>query len=123
VHAPPKRGDVCQGLAHSPSLKLDQAVSLVRTSLDSIHAERQESGKGLSVPWECSTCCTPEHHFMPSGPTTAAGMCAAKGWRTSVVPALLIGTFGYATATFLGVALGVGVLRGMASTAILGTPA
>ncbi|KAL4435946.1 hypothetical protein ABPG77_000708 [Micractinium sp. CCAP 211/92] len=38
------------------------------------------------------------------GPTTAAGMAAAKGWRSSLVPALLIGIMGYATATFVGVA-------------------
>lgn len=38
------------------------------------------------------------------GPTTAAGMAAAKGWRGSLVPALLIGIMGYATATFVGVA-------------------
>lgn len=40
----------------------------------------------------------------PAGPTTAAGMAAAKGWRSSMVPALLIGIMGYATATFVGVA-------------------
>lgn len=39
-----------------------------------------------------------------AGPTTAAGMAAAKGWRSSLVPALLIGIMGYATATFVGVA-------------------
>ncbi len=38
------------------------------------------------------------------GPTTAAGMAAAKGWRASVVPALLVGVAGYACATFVGVA-------------------
>ncbi|KAL4458834.1 hypothetical protein ABPG75_013699 [Micractinium tetrahymenae] len=38
------------------------------------------------------------------GPTTAAGMAAAKSWRSSLVPALLIGIMGYATATFVGVA-------------------
>ena len=37
------------------------------------------------------------------GPTTAAAMAAAKDWRGSVVPALLVGLFGYATATFIGV--------------------
>lgn len=26
------------------------------------------------------------------GPTTAAGMAAAKGWRSSIVPSILIGT-------------------------------
>jgi uncharacterized membrane protein len=31
-------------------------------------------------------------------------MAAAKGWRSSLVPALLIGITGYATATFIGVA-------------------
>lgn len=40
------------------------------------------------------------------GPATAAGMCAAKGWRSILTPALLVGTFGYATATFVCMALG-----------------
>ncbi|KAK9835862.1 hypothetical protein WJX74_009704 [Apatococcus lobatus] len=45
------------------------------------------------------------------GPTTAAGMAAAKGWRQSLVPCILVGTLGYAVATFLAIALGVGYLR------------
>jgi len=48
------------------------------------------------------------------GPTTAAGMAAAKKWRRSVVPALLVGTFGYAIATFVSIALGFQVLQPMA---------
>ena len=40
------------------------------------------------------------------GPTTAAAMATARGWHGLVIPAILCGTLGYATATFLGVALG-----------------
>jgi uncharacterized membrane protein len=40
------------------------------------------------------------------GPTTAAAMAVARNWRNLVIPAILVGTLGYAVATFLGVALG-----------------
>mmetsp|Transcript_4280 Transcript_4280/g.12065 ORF Transcript_4280/g.12065 Transcript_4280/m.12065 type:complete len:238 (+) Transcript_4280:1306-2019(+) len=49
------------------------------------------------------------------GPTTAAGMAAAKGWKSSVVPGLLVGTFGYAIATFVSIALGINVLKPMSA--------
>ena len=52
-------------------------------------------------------------HAWLAGPSTAAGMAAAKGWRSSLVPALLIGTFGYSCATFAAIALGYSVLRPM----------
>jgi uncharacterized membrane protein len=39
------------------------------------------------------------------GPATAAGLAAAKGWKSLVTPGVLLGTLGYAIATFLGVAL------------------
>jgi uncharacterized membrane protein len=40
------------------------------------------------------------------GPSTAAGMATAKGWRSSLVPSILVGIFGYATATFLSIYVG-----------------
>jgi uncharacterized membrane protein len=40
------------------------------------------------------------------GPTSAAAMAVARRWETLVIPAILCGTLGYATATFVGVAVG-----------------
>ena len=40
------------------------------------------------------------------GPTSAAAMAVARRWETLVIPAILCGTLGYATATFIGVAVG-----------------
>jgi uncharacterized membrane protein len=40
------------------------------------------------------------------GPTTAAAMAVARRWETLVIPAVLCGTLGYATGTFIGVAVG-----------------
>jgi len=45
------------------------------------------------------------------GPTTAAAMAQAKGWKALVVPALLIGILGYATATAASLALVPVLLR------------
>jgi uncharacterized membrane protein len=39
------------------------------------------------------------------GPTTAAAMAVARRWDALVTPAILCGTLGYATATFIGTAL------------------
>ena len=39
------------------------------------------------------------------GPTTAAAMALTKGWHPLVVPLILCGTFGYAIANFIGIAL------------------
>ena len=45
-----------------------------------------------------------------SGPSTVAGMAAAKGWTSSLVPSILTSTLGYAIGTLIGMALGQGVL-------------
>lgn len=45
------------------------------------------------------------------GPTTAAAMAQAKEWKQLVLPALLIGILGYATATALALSLGPLLLR------------
>lgn len=46
----------------------------------------------------------------------AAAMAATKGWRSLVVPAMLVGVLGYATATFFAVAFGVALLAKMPLT-------
>lgn len=45
------------------------------------------------------------------GPTTAAAMAQAKEWKRLVLPALLIGILGYASATAIALALGPILLR------------
>jgi uncharacterized membrane protein len=45
------------------------------------------------------------------GPTTAAAMAQAKEWKRLVLPALLIGILGYATATGIALALGPVLVR------------
>jgi uncharacterized membrane protein len=47
------------------------------------------------------------------GPTTAAAMAIAKGWPKLIVPALLVGIWGYVIGTFLGVSIGELLLRMM----------
>ncbi|XP_078445775.1 uncharacterized protein LOC144714858 isoform X3 [Wolffia australiana] len=47
------------------------------------------------------------------GPTTACGMATAKGWGSLAVPAVLAGIFGISIANFIGIGLGIGVLRKM----------
>jgi uncharacterized membrane protein len=39
------------------------------------------------------------------GPAPAAALAASKGWRPLVTPGILVGLFGYAIATFIGVAV------------------
>jgi uncharacterized membrane protein len=39
------------------------------------------------------------------GPAPAAALAASKGWQALVAPGILVGMFGYAIATFIGVAL------------------
>ncbi|XP_048427085.1 uncharacterized membrane protein YjcL isoform X2 [Pyrus x bretschneideri] len=47
------------------------------------------------------------------GPTTACGMATAKEWPSMIVPGILVGIFGIAIATFIGIGFGVAVLKYM----------
>lgn len=60
--------------------------------------------------------CKPRELYLASnanvgGPTTAAAMAQAKEWKRLVLPALLIGILGYASATAIALALGPILLR------------
>jgi uncharacterized membrane protein len=39
------------------------------------------------------------------GPSVTAAIAISKGWRSLVTPAIMCGIFGYAIATFIGVAI------------------
>jgi uncharacterized membrane protein len=45
------------------------------------------------------------------GPSTAAGMAIAKGWSKLIVPAILVGVYGYAVGNYLGVFVGLVVRK------------
>lgn len=47
------------------------------------------------------------------GPTTACGMATTKEWSSMIVPGILVGIFGIAIATFIGIAFGFTVLKYM----------
>lgn len=47
------------------------------------------------------------------GPTTAASLTTAKGWKELIVPGILAGIFGVAIATFIAIFLGITVLKKM----------
>uniref|UniRef100_A0A7S0BM01 DUF819 domain-containing protein n=1 Tax=Rhodosorus marinus TaxID=101924 RepID=A0A7S0BM01_9RHOD len=53
------------------------------------------------------------------GPTTAAAMASAMSWRDLIVPGILVGILGYATATILSLGLGSVLLRISATSGFL----
>ena len=52
------------------------------------------------------TFCYPSNLLLRVGPSTVAGMAAAKGWTSSLVPSILTSTLGYAIGSFIGIGLG-----------------
>ena len=45
------------------------------------------------------------------GPTTAAAFAIAKGWSELIIPAILVGTFGYVIGNYYGIFVGTFLLR------------
>jgi len=55
------------------------------------------------------------------GPTTAAAMAGSKKWKSLVLPGILTGILGYASATFIGLVLGRRVLAKMMMSSVGGS--
>jgi uncharacterized membrane protein len=55
------------------------------------------------------------------GPTTAAAMAGSKKWKSLVLPGILTGILGYASATFIGLVLGRRVLAKMMLSGVGGS--
>ncbi|PRW59633.1 putative membrane -like [Chlorella sorokiniana] len=91
-------GSIATVMRTAPALFLWSAVAV------STHVAVVLAGERLWRFTRRETCLASNANI--GGPTTAAGMAAAKGWRSSLIPALLVGILGYATATFIGVAAG-----------------
>ncbi|XP_021726711.1 uncharacterized protein LOC110693854 isoform X2 [Chenopodium quinoa] len=47
------------------------------------------------------------------GPTTASGMATSKGWKSLIIPGILVGIFGISIATFVAIGVGLTVLKHM----------
>lgn len=60
-------------------------------------------GKVLDVPLEDIIIAS---NANIGGPTTAAGMAISQGWTGLVAPSMLVGTFGYAIGTYIGIVVG-----------------
>jgi uncharacterized membrane protein len=45
------------------------------------------------------------------GPTTAAAFAIAKGWSELIIPAILVGTFGYVIGNYYGIFVGTFLLH------------
>ncbi|XP_021726712.1 uncharacterized protein LOC110693854 isoform X3 [Chenopodium quinoa] len=45
------------------------------------------------------------------GPTTASGMATSKGWKSLIIPGILVGIFGISIATFVAIGVGLTVLK------------
>jgi uncharacterized membrane protein len=96
-------GDVRAVLSTAPALFLFAALQ-VALHLAFTLAAGKAAGFSRAELLLASNACV-------GGPTTAAGMASAKGWKQLQVPAILAGVLGYAIATFASIALGQAVLQ------------
>jgi uncharacterized membrane protein len=95
------------GLAVAESVEASIVpLGLFQASLYGIHAlilivaHRLRGGKGAYIPQRLLVASS----AAIGGPATAAALAQASGWKSLMVPSLIVGNLGYAIATFIGLA-------------------
>lgn len=97
-------GSIATVIRTAPMLFLFSAVQLVSHLIISLLLGRVL----LRIPMEELLLAS---NAAVGGPSTSAGMASSKRWNDLIVPAILVGVFGYTIATFVSITMGQCLLR------------